>query len=103
MNVSMQDTYNLVWKLASVILGRVDPSILETYNSERRPVAQELMRMDSDLVHAYEQQPGTSGYTNSVDKIREQYTGFMVHDWCESQIFAQCSDCRQQKQFGQEY
>ncbi|BCR90132.1 uncharacterized protein ACHE_60018A [Aspergillus chevalieri] len=78
MNVSMQDTYNLVWKLASVILGRVDPSILETYNSERRPVAQELMRMDSDLVHAYEQQPGTSGYTNSVDKIREQYTGFMT-------------------------
>lgn len=78
MNVSMQDTHNLVWKLASVILGQVDPSILETYNSERRPVAQELMRMDSDLVHAYEQQPETDGHTSSVDEIRERYTGFMT-------------------------
>lgn len=78
MNVSMQDTHNLVWKLASVILGQVDASILETYNSERRPVAQELMRMDSDLVHAYEQQPGTGGHTSSVDEIRQRYTGFMT-------------------------
>lgn len=78
MNVSMQDTYNLVWKVASVILDRVDPSILETYNSERWPVAQELMRMDSDLVHAYEQQPGTGGHTSSVDEIRQRYTVFMT-------------------------
>ena len=79
MNVSMQDTYNLVWKLASVISGTMSPSILDTYHSERRPVAQELMQMDLDLVHAYEQQSfGTSGHTAGVDEIRQRYTGFMT-------------------------
>lgn len=79
MNVSMQDTYNLVWKLASVISGTMSPSILETYHSERRPVAQELMRMDLELVHAYEQQSfGTSEHTSGVDEIRQRYTGFMT-------------------------
>ena len=79
MNVSMQDTYNLVWKLASVISGTMSPSILETYHSERRPVAQELMQMDLELVHAYEQQSfGMSEHTSGVDEIRQRYTGFMT-------------------------
>lgn len=79
MNVSMQDTYNLVWKLASVLTGCMKPSILETYDTERRPVAQELMRMDSELVHVYEQQSARQhGHTTGVDEIRQRYMGFMT-------------------------
>ncbi|KAG2413132.1 hypothetical protein HFD88_010691 [Aspergillus terreus] len=46
MNVSMQDTYNLGWKIASVVKGRCAPSILKTYESERRTIAKQLIDFD---------------------------------------------------------
>ncbi|MEU9336523.1 FAD-dependent monooxygenase [Streptomyces sp. NPDC048290] len=44
MNFCIQDGFNLGWKLAAVVNGHADPSLLETYDAERRPVAQELLR-----------------------------------------------------------
>jgi hypothetical protein len=38
MNTGIHDAHNLAWKLAAVLKGWVDPSLLETYESERRPV-----------------------------------------------------------------
>ncbi|PYI25887.1 hypothetical protein BP00DRAFT_451690 [Aspergillus indologenus CBS 114.80] len=46
MNVSMQDTYNLGWKLASVLRGVATSAILRTYQEERLPVAERLIRFD---------------------------------------------------------
>jgi phenol 2-monooxygenase len=46
MNVSMQDSFNLGWKLASVIRGQARPEMLRTYSDERRAVAQELIEFD---------------------------------------------------------
>ncbi|WP_028660362.1 FAD-dependent monooxygenase [Nocardioides insulae] len=48
MNVSMQDAFNLGWKLAAVLEGRSDASLLETYSAERQPVAQELIDFDKE-------------------------------------------------------
>ena len=36
MNVSMQDTFNLGWKLAAVLQGRSPASLLDTYSQERK-------------------------------------------------------------------
>ncbi|KAL4737667.1 FAD binding domain-containing protein [Aspergillus similis] len=74
MNVSIQDTYNLVWKLGSVITGVLSPKILETYELERHPVAEELMKMDSKLVQTYEQ---SNASISEVSKVRRQFSGFM--------------------------
>ncbi|KAH8423746.1 putative FAD monooxygenase [Aspergillus melleus] len=49
MNVSMQDTFNLGWKLASVIKGVLHPRILETYQQERLPVAERLIALDQRI------------------------------------------------------
>ncbi|PLB46159.1 FAD binding domain protein [Aspergillus steynii IBT 23096] len=49
MNVSMQDTFNLGWKLASVIKGVLDPRVLETYQQERLPVAERLIALDQRI------------------------------------------------------
>ena len=46
MNVSMQDAFNLGWKLASVIRGQAVPQILNTYSSERHAIAEELIDFD---------------------------------------------------------
>ncbi|KAI0123621.1 FAD binding domain-containing protein [Xylariales sp. AK1849] len=46
MNVSLQDGYNIGWKLAAVLRGQAKPQILETYVSEREKTATELIEFD---------------------------------------------------------
>ena len=48
MNVSMQDSFNLGWKLASVLLGRAGPELLRTYSAERQTIAQGLIDFDKE-------------------------------------------------------
>lgn len=48
MNVSMQDTFNLGWKLASVLRKRCAPHLLHTYSAERQAVAKELIDFDRE-------------------------------------------------------
>jgi 2,4-dichlorophenol 6-monooxygenase len=42
-NTSIQDGFNLAWKLAYVIQGWAGPSLLETYDDERRPVGEQVV------------------------------------------------------------
>ena len=48
MNVSMQDAFNLGWKLAAVLEGRAAPALLSTYSAERQAVAQRLIDFDRE-------------------------------------------------------
>ena len=48
MNVSMQDAFNLGWKLISVLDGRAKPDLLRTYTIERHAIAQELIDFDKE-------------------------------------------------------
>jgi len=48
MNVSMQDAFNLGWKLAFVLHERCAPSLLHTYSAERRAIAKELIEFDRE-------------------------------------------------------
>jgi hypothetical protein len=45
MNTGIQDVYNLAWKIAFVIKGYAAEKLLETYNEERLPNAQQLLKM----------------------------------------------------------
>ncbi|MFM0341413.1 FAD-dependent monooxygenase [Paraburkholderia fungorum] len=42
MNVGLQDAFNLGWKLAAVVKGEADESLLDSYEAERRPIGQQL-------------------------------------------------------------
>ncbi len=44
MNTGVQDAHNLAWKLSLVTRGVARPSLLDSYEAERRPVAAELLR-----------------------------------------------------------
>ncbi len=44
MNTGLQDAYNLAWKLALVASGRARDTLLDSYGSERVPVAERLLR-----------------------------------------------------------
>lgn len=42
-NTSIQDSYNLAWKLAAVLNGHAHDSLLDTYTEERAPVAKQIV------------------------------------------------------------
>jgi len=62
MNVSMQDGFNLGWKLAAVLEGRSGPELLRTYTAERREVARELIDFDR-------------GWASAMGATNDQETG----------------------------
>ena len=57
MNVSMQDAFNLGWKLAAVLRGLAAPELLRTYSDERRAVAHELIDFDRKLAAMFSAPP----------------------------------------------
>jgi phenol 2-monooxygenase len=60
MNVSMQDTFNLGWKLVHVLQGRADPSLLRTYSAERWVEAKRLIDTDHQWARIMSAPPGQS-------------------------------------------
>ena len=64
MNVSMGDTFNLGWKLISVLTGRADPALLHSYSGERQAAARGLVEFDhkwARVVGARAEDSGTEG------------------------------------------
>jgi len=56
MNVGIQDAHNLGWKLAAVVTGHADETLLDTYHEERHPVGADLLehtRAQTALITAY--------------------------------------------------
>ncbi|KAK7062192.1 FAD-binding-3 domain-containing protein [Favolaschia claudopus] len=49
MNSSVQDSFNLAWKLASVVLNLSTPKLLSTYGEERLPVIAEMLDKTTEL------------------------------------------------------
>jgi hypothetical protein len=47
-NTCVQDSYNLAWKLSYVLKGVASPQILDTYNTERQPVGQQVVTRAND-------------------------------------------------------
>jgi len=43
-NTSIQDAYNLAWKLALVLRGKANAALLDTYNEERVPIGQQIVK-----------------------------------------------------------
>ena len=48
MNVSMQDAFNLGWKLAAVLRGISPPELLNSYSAERQAIAKNLIDFDRE-------------------------------------------------------
>lgn len=42
-NTSIQDAFNLAWKLAAVVKGQATPKLLDSYSVERAPIAKQIV------------------------------------------------------------
>ena len=68
LNTSLPDTFNLGWKLAGVLQGKYEPKLLDTYSTERRKVAQQLIDADRELSKLVATRPA-AGDTSEKAKI----------------------------------
>ena len=97
MNTAIQDGYDLGWKLGWVLNGWADGSLLDTYESERRPVAQHNVERSADPfgsrrnpqgeVHAdlggripHVRVPQADGLVSTLDMLSPGYTLFTAAD-----------------------
>ncbi|KAF7595503.1 hypothetical protein BBP40_005839 [Aspergillus hancockii] len=81
MNVSMADSCNLAWKLSHVLLGLTSNprALLDSYVSERRPVAEQLLDID-ERWYQFEWAPKSAekvdGYLENRTKLLATIAGF---------------------------
>lgn len=68
LNTGVADVHNLIWKLAAVEDGRLRSSVLDTYESERKPVAQ--FNCDQSMHNAFKliEIPMALGATDDVEE-----------------------------------
>ena len=60
MNVSMSDSFNLGWKLITVLRGQAAPHLLQTYSTERQAVAKELIDFDREFSQLFNTKKSTN-------------------------------------------
>ncbi|GGR03961.1 FAD-dependent oxidoreductase [Streptomyces pilosus] len=49
LNTSIQDAYNLGWKLGAVLTGRAPATLLDSYEEERRPIAAQMLGVSTGV------------------------------------------------------
>ncbi|KAJ9399506.1 hypothetical protein DTO282F9_3618 [Paecilomyces variotii] len=89
MNVSLQDGYNIGWKLAHVLMRRASPSLLRTYTFERSEVAANLIAFDREFTRLFSQKPTSTDAPDSFSKYFIQsanYTAGLTSKYKDSQI-----------------
>jgi 2,4-dichlorophenol 6-monooxygenase len=52
-NTSVQDAYNLCWKLALVTRGKASPSLLRTYDEERVPIGRQIVTRANQSIEEF--------------------------------------------------
>ena len=74
MNTGIQDAYNLGWKLAAVINGEAGDALLDTYEAERRPIAEWTLDTSSTGLRKIAEavQAGTGGIDAAVSPEHKQ-------------------------------
>lgn len=83
MNVSLQDGWNIAWKLGHVLTGRSPESLLDTYSAERQVVAKNLIDFDREWSTLMAANPDELRDPTELEdfyvKTFEFPAGFMTH------------------------
>ena len=69
-NTSVQDSYNLCWKLTAVLRGEAGPALLDSYHAERQPVGRQVV--DRALRSVTDMAPLSAAFGFRPDQTAEQ-------------------------------
>ena len=68
-NTSIQDAFNLCWKLAAVLKGQAGENLLDSYSAERAPVAKQIVTRANQSIGEFGPIFDALGLTGSVDPV----------------------------------
>jgi phenol 2-monooxygenase len=78
MNVSMNDTWNLGWKLGAVLSGTAKPQLLHTYSEERQKIAKQLIDFDREFAKMFSAHPKESGDAEGEGVDPEEFQEYFI-------------------------
>ncbi|EHB53579.1 Pentachlorophenol monooxygenase [Mycolicibacterium rhodesiae JS60] len=90
MNTGIQDAYNLGWKLAFVVRGLADESLVDSYNAERHPIGVQLLKTTDRMFSVFGGQnplarlargrvaPVLAGRVLTRDWVRRRFIGLLA-------------------------
>ena len=94
MNTSLQDGYNMGWKLGMVLSGQSDPKLLKTYNLEREKVAADLIDFDRrwtqifSVKNAKELEKNDPEYFSNAFIKAAKYTAGLTAKYGDSEVMS---------------
>lgn len=97
MNVSLQDGYNIGWKLAQVLKGQMTPNVMSTYVAERQEIAADLIDFDrklTSLYHEAEDDPQAAARFKDAFLRSAKYMAGLTHKYVDS-AFTNAADSQQ--------
>jgi 2,4-dichlorophenol 6-monooxygenase len=71
-NTSIQDAFNLAWKVAMVVKGEAGVGLLESYSAERAPVARQIVTRANKSIDEFGPIFKSLGLLDSVDPVKMQ-------------------------------
>jgi len=71
-NTSVQDAFNLCWKLAAVLKGQAGAELLESYTVERAPIAKQIVTRANQSIGEFGPIFDALGLTGTVDPVKMQ-------------------------------
>ncbi|MFC7490401.1 MULTISPECIES: FAD-dependent monooxygenase [unclassified Knoellia] len=71
LNPGLQDAFNLGWKLAATVCGTAPEGLLDTYESERHPVAQEVLTVTRAQAELQSPEPGAQAVRTLLAEVME--------------------------------
>ncbi|WP_433196137.1 FAD-dependent oxidoreductase [Nocardia sp. CA-107356] len=83
MNTGIQDAYNLGWKLAAVLDGAGE-TLLDTYELERRPVAQAVLDDSTSRLHTLMRSAGNGSGAAAVRGLTDDFTTGLTITYADS-------------------
>ena len=84
MNFCIQDAFNLGWKLGAVIRGDAGEALLDTYETERRPIAEDLFRsVNAQVGIQFDFSPRGLAFTEHFAKHLLTKPDVTEHLWAE--------------------
>ncbi|GAA2849709.1 FAD-dependent monooxygenase [Pseudonocardia halophobica] len=70
-NTSVQDSYNLAWKLAAVLSGKAGEELLDSYDAERAPVGKQIVLRANKSIEQFGPIFDALGFTDSDDPAQQ--------------------------------
>ncbi|GLZ77877.1 FAD-dependent oxidoreductase [Actinorhabdospora filicis] len=82
LNLGVQDAVNLGWKLAAAVTGTAPDNLLDTYESERHPVAAAVLDNTAAQMHLMTLDPGAQAVRRLIENLMdfEEVTRYLLEN-----------------------